>query len=160
MNLNKAKQVIHKTIIEKEEKNYLLEKHMEKERELREQALQLAITVNESTNDTEKLHKKLDTKKYAPLPIPIPIRARVRSHLPYRFFKNYFSYATSIICIGNEFCLFVYRKIEEANVRAARQFYQHFENENNKLNGVIEQLQNHANFLITERDSIGKKIMT
>lgn len=63
MNLNKAKDVIQKTIIEKEEKNYLIEKHIETEEKLREQALQLTATVNESTRDTEKLHKKLDNKK-------------------------------------------------------------------------------------------------
>ncbi len=63
MNLNRAKDVIHKTVIEKEEKNYLIEKHIENEEKLRQQALQLSITVNESTKDTEKLHKKLDAIK-------------------------------------------------------------------------------------------------
>lgn len=64
MNLNKAKGVIQKTIIEKEEKNYLIEKHIETEQKLREQALQLTATVNESTKDTEKLHRKLENKRY------------------------------------------------------------------------------------------------
>lgn len=55
---------LQKTIIEKEERNYLIERHIENEEKLRQQALQLTVAVNESTRDAEKLHKKLDGKKY------------------------------------------------------------------------------------------------
>lgn len=64
MKLTKAKDVISKTIAEREEKNFLIEKYMENEQRLAEQARQLTETVTESTKDTEKLHQKLDSKKY------------------------------------------------------------------------------------------------
>jgi len=63
MNLDRAKEVLHETIIENEVKDRLIEKHIEVEEKLRKQALELTATVNETTRDTEKLHKKLECKK-------------------------------------------------------------------------------------------------
>ena len=63
MSLDKAKDVIQKTVIEKEEKKYIIEKYVELEGKLRKEATELTQAFNESTKDTEKLHKKLDSKK-------------------------------------------------------------------------------------------------
>lgn len=63
MNLDRAKDVLQKTIIDREEKNHLIQKHIEVEEKLKQQAIELTAAVKETTRDTEKLHKKLDCKK-------------------------------------------------------------------------------------------------
>lgn len=62
--LNETKDKLRKTVAEKEEKNFLVEKYMEREQKYKEQNHQLRSTVQESTTDVDKLHQKLEIKKY------------------------------------------------------------------------------------------------
>ena len=62
--LNETKDKLRKIAAEKEEKNFLVEKYMEREQKFKEQNHQLRATVQESTTDVEKLHQKLEIKRY------------------------------------------------------------------------------------------------
>lgn len=132
MKLNKAKDVIHKTIADREEKNFLIEKYMENEQKLTEQARQLTEAVTESTKDAEKLHQKLDTKKYIVVLLLTPFIIIFLIH-------------------------FNRRKIEESNALAANLFFRNFQNKNIELNNMINEFHQGANFFIDQKNSLSTK---